>query len=279
MSTQPKRQYQAFERVLAPQDDPRHPSLDDPHINRTLARFVSRKLIPRLAENTARARRRAFRARNVDLAAMCALVLRNGTETAAADAKSRADLSHAPNLPDLLGRIALRLGEYWADDRCTFLEMGLALSRLHDILDGQSHAGDRSLRGEDYKIALLGLPGDQHLLGLSMVERAFTSHGWDARALSCGHLSDIERYLGDTWFAGVGLSVNMNRQIDQAQDAIQSIRAASRNPDIWILVGGAIISSDETLAARIDADAFAQNAQEALQMAEGLMNLRARCGV
>lgn len=279
MSTQPKRQDPTLERLLVPQGEARHPSLDDPGIRRALSSFVSRKLIPRLAEQTARARRRAFRARNVDLSAMCGLLLRNDADPAIAksDARRRADLSQAPDLPDLLTRIAQRLGDYWADDRCTFIEMGLALARLHDILDGQSHAADRSLRGADYKIALLGLPGDQHLLGLSMVERAFTAHGWDARALRCGHMRDIERRVSENWFAGVGLGVNMTRQIDLARDAIQTIRAASRNKDIWVLVGGAAICAEDAICAHMDADAFAHDAQEALSLAEGLMNLRARC--
>jgi len=281
MAIKPKRQTHGLERILVPQDDARHPGLDDPRVQIALSRLVSRKIIPRLATRTARERRRAFRARNVDLAAMCGLVLRSHADPAIAqsDAQRRADLSQAPNLPDLLTRIAQRLGDYWADDRCTFLEMGLALSRLHDILDGQSHADDRSLRGADYKIALLGLPGDQHLLGLSMVERAFTAHGWDARASRCDHMNDIERLVSENWFSGVGLGVNLTRQLDQAQDAIQTIRAASRNPDVWILVGGAAIASDSTLAARIDADAFAHDAQQALAAAEGLMDLRARCAL
>jgi len=279
MATRPKRLTHGLERILVPQDDARHQSLDDPGVRGALVRFVSRKIIPRLAAHTARGRRRAFRARNVDLAAICGLVLRSEADPAIArtDAQRLADLSQAPNLPDLLTRIAQQLGEYWADDRCTFLEMGLALSRLHEILDGQTHAADRSLRGADYKIALLGLPGDQHLLGLSMVERAFTAQGWDARASRCEHLSDIERLVSENWFSGVGLGVNMHRQLEQAQDAIQTIRAASRNPDVWILVGGAAIASDATLAARIDADAFAKDAQQALAVAEGLMELRARC--
>ena len=279
MSTQPKRQDHARASVSVPHIDARHPGLDDARVKGALARFVSRKLIPRLAEQTARARRRAFRARNVDLSAMCGLVLRNAADPVIAqiDAQRRAELSQAPNLPDLLTRIAQRLGEYWADDRCTFLEMGLALSRLHDILNGQSHAADRSLRGADYKIALLGLPGDQHLLGLSMVERAFTAHGWDARTMRCDHRSDMERLVGEHWFAGIGLGVNMDRQLDQAQDAIQAIRAASLNKDVWIIVGGAILSTDEARACALDADAFAHDAQEAVVLAEGLMNLRARC--
>jgi methanogenic corrinoid protein MtbC1 len=73
------------------------------------------------------------------------------------------------------------------------------------------------------------------------------------------------------WFALVGISVGSEARISALMEAIPKIRSASKNRRLGILVGGPAFLENPKLFEAVGADAMAQDADQAVARAEGLL--------
>jgi methanogenic corrinoid protein MtbC1 len=64
------------------------------------------------------------------------------------------------------------------------------------------------------------------------------------------------------------MSLGAETQLETATSVIQAIRKASRNPDIFILVGGRVFDQRPELVSIVGADAMAATGCEALILAD-----------
>ena len=166
---------------------------------------------------------------------------------------------------DLLAPTAVRLGELWETDDILFSDVTLALCKLHRMVREfsreQSDAVEQVL---GHRVLLAAVPGNQHLLGVAMVEELFRHSGWNVYALPASSIEEIVEAASNEWFAVIGLSASCDDCEAHVEPLINRIREASLNRSVIVLVGGQYFNANPEQALRMGADATASDARTAI---------------
>lgn len=176
---------------------------------------------------------------------------------------------------DLLAPAARRIGQLWVEDLCSFADVTVALARLQRVVRELSPAFQVDARAMDprRRAALLPMPGEQHTFGLIMVAEFFQRAGWDVWSEPIGTEAELTSLVSGEWFAVVGLSVGCDARIGKLPGIIRSLRRASCNRDIGVMVGGRVFAENPDLATMVGADATATDGRQAALQAETLLAL------
>jgi methanogenic corrinoid protein MtbC1 len=171
---------------------------------------------------------------------------------------------------DLLMPAARRLGEFWDDDNISFTDVTIGLGRLQQVVrtlgwkrphpDGPDHASPSAL--------FVPVTSEQHTFGLFIIEDFFRRAGWRTWIETSGVEEDAVEMVRCHWFDLVGLSASCDTQTDSVISVIAAIRKASRNPNLFILVGGRLFIEQPELVSRVGADATAPSGSDALLIAD-----------
>jgi len=176
---------------------------------------------------------------------------------------------------ELLAPAARRLGQLWHEDLCSFADVTMALGRLQRLLRelGPAFIPAPGMQDDRRRAALVTVPGEQHSFGVSIVAEFFVRAGWDVWSEPVATDAELAGVLHDHWFAVLGLSVGCDAQVPRLRDLIRSVRRASRNPAIAVMVGGRALVERPELAATVGADATATDGRQAALQAETLLAL------
>jgi methanogenic corrinoid protein MtbC1 len=177
---------------------------------------------------------------------------------------------------DLLAPTARHLGEMWEEDRCDFAEVTLGLWRLQQVLHEFSELLPGHAQHHGLRALLVPAPGEQHTFGLSIVMEFFQRAGWDVWGGPATAVEEICKLTRETWFDLVGFSVSSTTRFSALASCIRSVRQASRNPSIGVLVGGKAFADHPELEAQVGADVIVADGQQALLQAERLLATLAR---
>lgn len=146
----------------------------------------------------------------------------------------------------LTARAARHLGELWLADRLSFLDvtrgtavLGRVLRRYAPAFEARSDGGSNGR-----SILLAPVPGEQHVLGLSMLATVFRRDGWHvAFEPHIGADALVNRLQADQ-FDAVGLSAGGMRSLRRLPALIERIRAACGDAAPCVLVGGPGLPED-----------------------------------
>ncbi len=256
----------------------------DPEMRARLARTIEGEIIPRLklahaAQSPTACECRAFEATGHitpdDILAFAKLVIANEVGVALAHIEVvRAQGSSLDCIfLDLLAPTARIMGDMWLADECSFIDVTIGLARLQQIVRDLSADFEPELdeARPRRRALLMPAPGEQHSLGIAMVEQFFRRAGWEVAA-SPQNASELLGTVRKDWFAMVGFSVGCVELIDSLQTVIRSMRHTSRNPDLVVMVGGAAFSDQPELVSRVGADAMAVDGRQAVLAANGLLS-------
>lgn len=241
-----------------------------------IARAIETDLVPRLV---ARGLTDATTLRPTaeEVERMATLSIADGV----ADAIAFAEALGARGLPvpalllHLLSPAAARLGEWWVEDRCSFVDVTLGLMHLQQVLQALSPVllADIAAPADARRILLLPAPGEQHVFGLSVVAEFFRRGGWDVAVEPVESLAEAAGLVREGWFTVVGVSAGTGERAGALAALVAAIRQASCNPDVAVLVGGAAFRTRPQLAREIGADGVAGDGEQAVRQAEALAAL------
>lgn len=174
---------------------------------------------------------------------------------------------------DLLTPVARQLGETWLDDDCNFAQVTLGLLRLQRVLHALSPAfrHNRLARMRGRRALLAAVDDEQHTFGLNMVGEFLRRDGWDV-SISTGSVNELGAQVKRQYVDIVGLSISCDNRLPMLADAIATVRKASLNGDVAVLVGGPTANTDPQQIVRFGADATAVDAREAVAAAARLVN-------
>ena len=177
----------------------------------------------------------------------------------------------------VLAPAARRLGTAWDNDAISFVEVTIGLSRLQQLLRGLSPTFETLRTGSPHghRALLMAASGDQHSFGLFMVEVFFRRAGWDVvsgASLPFNELLDIVRR---DWIDVIGISKSCGDLLDTLASDITSLRRASRNKNVTVMVGGAAFDGHPERITRVGADLTAPDGQEAAGLAVKCVKPRA----
>jgi methanogenic corrinoid protein MtbC1 len=171
---------------------------------------------------------------------------------------------------DLLSPVARRLGEYWNDDLVSFADVTIALGRLQQVVRELSVQPPKGgvLAPNGRSALFAAAPGEQHTFGLLIIEEFFRRSGWRTWTENGGGIGPVVAAAETHFFDIFGLTASSEEHLDQIAPMIMSVRRASKNRDITVLVGGRVFNETPELAARVGADAMATDPKEATLRAE-----------
>jgi methanogenic corrinoid protein MtbC1 len=171
---------------------------------------------------------------------------------------------------DLLGPTARRLGYLWEEDLCSFADVTIGLSRLHRMLLelGPAFRGGGAPDALGRRVLLAAAPGEQHTFGLFMVGEFFRREGWEVWGEPIRSAAELENTVRDTWFEVVGLSAGTLQLVEDLRLLVATVRKASRNRKVVVMVGGPLFALHPEYFAKVGADAFGTDAREAVDKAE-----------
>ena len=242
------------------------------HIARAIESDVVPRLVARGLPESALARPTAE-----DIERMATLAIADDV----ADAVAFAEALGARGIPvpvlllHLLSPAAARLGEWWIEDRCSFVDVTLGLMHLQQVLQALSPVllPDLAAPADVRRALLLAAPGEQHLFGLSLVAEFFRRGGWDVAMERPEDVAEAAGLVREEWFTVVGVSAGTAERAMALAALIAAIRRASCNPDIVVLVGGAAFRERPGLAREIGADGMAGDGAQAVWQAEAMAAL------
>jgi methanogenic corrinoid protein MtbC1 len=260
---------------LSAQADTRHKAVLSGRIAH-IARAIEADVVPRLvARGVPDAA--ALRPTADDVERMATLSIADDV----ADAIAFAEALGARGLPvptlllHLLSPAAARLGEWWTEDRCSFVDVTLGLMHLQQVLQALSPVllPDIAAPADARRILLVPAPGEQHVFGLSVVATFFRRGGWDVAVEPVEDIAEAAGLVREGWFTVVGVSAGTGERAGALAALVAAIRRASCNPDVAVLVGGAAFRTRPDLAREIGADGMAGDGEQAVRQAEALAAL------
>ena len=174
-------------------------------------------------------------------------------------------------LLELMAPAARELGERWTEDRASFVEVALGVSRMHRILrefDGvPSHLW--SYAGEGLHALLLPTPGEKHSFGLRLVQEFLLRESWTVTNQPVDDLDELGQMVARQHFDIVGLSLSGETVIDPFLSAIRVIRYRSKNRNVKIIVGGHLFVERPDLIETCGADSYAVDAPATVRIVNG----------
>ncbi len=189
-------------------------------------------------------------------------------------------LRRGANLEDiylnLLGPAARLLGEFWRNDTASYADVTIALGRLQQVVRELSQHGPRSANNPSTRARsafFAPCPGEQHTFGLLIVEEFFRNAGWRTWSDPMAGADALSATVATHWFDVFGMTVSCMERLDHVAPIIMSVRRASQNRDICVMVGGRLFIERPELADEIGADICAADAAEAVLRAEGAVRL------
>lgn len=179
---------------------------------------------------------------------------------------------------DLLAPAARRLGALWETDQCDFTQVTLGLWRIQQLMYDLSPTFQReaATSRSASRALLVAMPGSQHTLGLFMVAEFFQRAGWVVCSEPGASARDIVAAAASEWFDVVGFSVGSETHVEALQSLVAAVRVGSSNPNLCVMVGGPLVSSEPDCVARVGADAVAADANQAVAFAEQWVGRAAR---
>jgi MerR family transcriptional regulator, light-induced transcriptional regulator len=175
---------------------------------------------------------------------------------------------------DVLSPSARHLGILWEEDKITFVDVTLGLSRLQQLLRvyGPAFEADFAQSHQGHRILLAAMPGEQHTFGMSVVEEFFRRDGWDVHSESNVSRGFLLGRVKEEWFDVVGLSASGDASVALLTPLIAAIRDAALNRQIRVIVGGCPFLAEPANALALGADMVACNGREAVLNVDRLLN-------
>lgn len=173
---------------------------------------------------------------------------------------------------DLLQPAARRLHALWTKDACDFAAVTLGLCQLHRLLRELSPAfNDVARRCQLSHHALLSpAANEQHSFGLVMVSDFLRREGWLVSSGPFTTRKVLRAAVRSEWFTLVGFSLSCDGGLEALASQISCVRQCSMNRSVSVIVGGRVFIDRPELVARVDADATAPDARQAVMLSRRL---------
>jgi MerR family transcriptional regulator, light-induced transcriptional regulator len=176
---------------------------------------------------------------------------------------------------DLLGGAARRLGVWWEQDVCSFVDVTIGLGALHRLVHDIARRLPAPSASPGHVALFATLPGEQHCFGLRIIDETFRTAGWVTQCEPGLERGALLRLVKARWFDLFGLSLITEADVEPAAALIRGVRRASMNAAVCVIVGGRILEGRADLVARTGADISATRGNEAVERAQRALSLAA----
>jgi MerR family transcriptional regulator, light-induced transcriptional regulator len=239
-------------------------------LSATALRVLAREVILRISRTESPQLPATARPSNSDIDALCDALLSN-------DEQAGAEMVRAARLggmsADVLyhGYIAeatRRLGQRWDRDEASSAEVILGAGRIYAILRELRvvFLAEHLVAPPGAEAVVASVPGDVHGIGTSIAADTLRRKGWNISLLLGLNHSALVEEIAALKPTMVVLSLSQSPMTFAVARLIVALRV--RCPQVWVLVGGPVITADPDVARLVDADAGASSIDEAVALLE-----------
>ena len=177
---------------------------------------------------------------------------------------------------DYLTPAARYLGSLWDDDRIDFTTVTIAVGRLQQIHHGlrDEFEQDAPVIINSRRVLLAPAPGDQHTFGISIVGSFLRRDGWDVAGGPATTEAALLERVRREHFDLIGFGVGYERWAETLGTTIDRLRNESLNPDLAVLIGGALPMQQPTLGDHVGADAVVSEGHLISSVAQSVISAR-----
>ena len=167
------------------------------------------------------------------------------------------------------------IGILWQTGEISVAEEHLATSMMNRLMASTYDMITTIAAHPRRKAVVLSSQNEYHELGARIVADFLELKGWNVSFLGVNTpVSEVLKLLEKTTPFLLAVSVTMSFNLDSAKKLIQSIKSSRNLSGMRIMVGGLVFNESQDLWQRIGADGTANNALEAVHLAEKWWNER-----
>jgi len=169
---------------------------------------------------------------------------------------------------EYLARAARMLGDWWDNDKISFMSVTLGTSRMYAIMRGMQHrfAPRRNLPKRSALFA--SVPGETHTLGVRMAADLFRRDGWDIN-LKLGVTHDeLVTYIQESDAILVGISAAGQHSLKALSQLVIALRI--NNPAAKVFVSGNAVNEAPETIGLMGVDGTATDVQSAKDLMASL---------
>ncbi|WP_299417920.1 cobalamin-dependent protein [uncultured Sulfitobacter sp.] len=162
-----------------------------------------------------------------------------------------------------LAQAARTLGDWWEEDKVSFPDVTLATGHIYAVMRGLRplFKPEEDLRNHPSAF-FVGVPGENHLLGLSMAADFYRKNGWEV-SLKRGFTHDeIVHYAATSGHRLIGLSGGGSHAIVPLAKLMIALRISA--PNAAILISGAVVNTDPESVTALGADIVPDSMDDAV---------------
>ncbi len=164
----------------------------------------------------------------------------------------------------LIEPAARRLGDLWADDDCGECDVTLGLCRLQTFLREVAVDSVQAHVEQPLVVLVAPLPGEIHMLGASLDAEALWQAGHDTRIRFPATEQALRQIVAASWYDAIDLSLSpaftREHRLDRMGHIIDSVRTASKNPSLVVVVGGRAFHDHTASSQDVHSDACCTSA-------------------
>jgi len=185
-----------------------------------------------------------------------------------------ARLSEPENVFYTLFEPAARIiDELWRNDRCDFLQVTIAISRLQRLVrDFERRFPPQRPPMFIKSILLAPAPGEQHNFGIALAGEHFRRCGWTVDYKAETTADELVEKVERGGARLIGLSLSCRILTDKLAAVIDRIRALPTGTPVTVFLGGNLVADDPGLARDIGADYAVHDVQSAIAYADSLVH-------
>lgn len=160
-----------------------------------------------------------------------------------------------------LGAAARMLGEWWEEDRATFLQVALGTARLLAIMRGMSHLFEPNSIGAQKSAVFATVPGEQHVVGLQMAADLFRKDGWHILSFLGYDHDELVSRIDLTPTDAIGLSISGSHSLEALNRLVVAVHIC--RPNTPILLSGQGVDALAPKLKWLELDAITSDLSEA----------------
>ena len=234
---------------------------------------IAREVVRRLADQISERLAEVGQPSDPVIDELCNALLSDDREAAARmiTKAQRDGASHEALCLSYLAVAARRLGDWWEEDRVSFVKVTMAAGRVYAILRGLRRETPLRILNPKKVATFVSVPGDNHELGVTMAADLLRERGWDIRLLVGMDHDDLIDELAADPPSLIGISTGGKRSLPALLRLIVALRIATR--PARILVCGQIANDDFHLVGVSGADSVARDFETAATEMNRLIGL------
>ncbi len=173
---------------------------------------------------------------------------------------------------------ARHIGMLWNDDRCSDMDMSLAMGRLQCTARtlGSQLGADAGAAHCGHSVLVAPQPGESHMLGAAMNSELYLRAGWNVSCEFPDNDRALDQLVRKNWFDVLDLSLSnaicRTHRLNEMRATIRNAHAASMNPAIAVIVDGRAFFEEPQNYLQVGADAGCGSVCDSLLTASRLMD-------